>query len=105
MVINGDTTSKRFCLFVRCAAGYTKNIETKECQDINECDTGEANCDINNQACYNTIGSFKCLDILVSERSSHCEEGFRYQSRIDQCVGKLKLSQRVKAEFFFLVQS
>jgi hypothetical protein len=76
-------------LFDRCANGYTKNSETDECDDINECDTGEANCDGNNQACLNTIGSYKCLDILNSEKSNNCEEGFRYQARIDQCVGNL----------------
>ena len=67
-----------------------QSIDTKECEDINECDTGEAHCDINNQACLNTIGSYKCLEILVSERTGNCEEGFRYQTRIDQCVGKLE---------------
>lgn len=72
----------------RCAAGYEKT-ESGDCEDINECDTGDATCDANNQACLNTRGSFRCLDILVSERISNCEDGFRYQSRIDQCVGML----------------
>lgn len=74
-----------------CPDGYAKNMENSVCEDINECDTGDANCDINSQACLNTIGSFKCLDILVNERVNHCEDGFRYQARIDQCVGRLSL--------------
>lgn len=91
---------------VRCAAGYTKSIDTKECEDINECDTGEANCDINNQACLNSIGSFKCLDILNSERTNNCEEGFRYQARIDQCVGTFNFSSHaMKPKSFFVAQS
>lgn len=65
------------------------NKQTKECEDINECDTGDANCDISNQACVNTLGSFKCYDIITSDRSDQCNEGFRYQARIDQCVGRL----------------
>lgn len=75
-----------------CASGYAKSSDSDECEDINECDTGEANCHATNQACLNTIGSFKCLDILVSERTSNCEEGFRYQARIDQCVGRVWFS-------------
>lgn len=63
-----------------------------KCEDIDECDTGDANCDSANQACLNTLGSYKCLDILnKGNQVNQCEEGFRYQARIDQCVG----------EFFF----
>jgi hypothetical protein len=85
-----------------CAVGYAKNLDTNECDDINECDTGEAQCDTNNQACLNTIGSYKCLDIIGSEKKGNCEEGFRYQARIDQCVGEflnLILIQFKKANF------
>lgn len=74
----------------RCAVGYAKNPETYECDDVNECDTGDANCDINSQACLNTIGSFKCLDILESTKVTECGEGFRYQARLEQCVGKFE---------------
>lgn len=85
----GNHFNVYLCLVLlnRCVIGYTKSIDTNECEDINECDTGEANCDSTNQACLNTVGSFRCLDILVNERTSHCEDGFRYQARIDQCVG------------------
>lgn len=77
----------------RCLKGYKKNVGTGACEDIDECDTGDANCHKENQACLNTLGSYKCLDILVTEKSgndnnSKCEEGYRYQARIDQCVGK-----------------
>lgn len=101
--LNGDHTSKHSCLSIRCAVGYTKSIDTKDCEDINECDTGEANCDINNQACVNTIGSYKCFTILDSEKNSECEEGFRYQARIDQCVGEFNFLFRLKAEVVSLI--
>lgn len=65
-------------------------METGECEDINECDTGEANCSVENQACMNTIGSYKCLDIIVNDKQNNCEDGYRYQARIDQCVGESK---------------
>ena len=62
-----------------------------KCEDIDECETGDANCDVANQACLNTVGSFKCLDILnKANQANQCEDGFRYQARIDQCVGEQK---------------
>ena len=42
--------------------------------DINECETGDHNCD---QDCHNTIGGYYCS----------CPEGYRVQQ--GQCVGEL----------------
>lgn len=87
-------------LITRCTAGYTFNESKMKCEDIDECDTGEANCDIANQACLNTIGSFKCLDILnKANQVNQCEDGFRYQARIDQCVGEQTLFHPRKLSF------
>ena len=43
--------------------------------DINECETGEHNCD-SNAECNNTIGSFECF----------CNEG--YEGDGVNCIGK-----------------
>lgn len=67
--------------------GYAFNVSKGKCEDIDECETGDATCTINKQACINTIGSFQCFDIL-SKTVNQCEDGFRYQQRIDQCVGE-----------------
>lgn len=74
----------------RCASGYTRNKVTEKCEDTDECETGEATCNATNQACYNTAGSYKCLNILSTDdrQENACEEGFRYHPRIDQCTGK-----------------
>lgn len=73
-----------------------------KCEDIDECDTGDANCDVANQACLNTIGSFKCLDILnKANQVNQCEDGFRYQARIDQCVGEQKTSYFTPEAWFY----
>jgi hypothetical protein len=74
--------------YFSCPPGMT--YDGSECEDINECETGEATCDINNQACLNTIGSYKCLNILT--KVSNCDDGYRYQARIDQCVGEFVMS-------------
>ena len=43
-----------------CNDGYYGGGD--ECtKDINECETGEHNCDTENGVCYNTMGSYKCL--------------------------------------------
>ncbi|KAL7022702.1 hypothetical protein ACKWTF_012350 [Chironomus riparius] len=57
---------------------------SEQCEDINECETGDANCDRESQACLNTNGSYKCLNII--SKVSSCEDGYRYQARIAQCV-------------------
>ena len=80
-----------FCPF-SCATGYEKNKITNKCVDINECENGDATCDPDKQACYNTMGSYKCLEILPTDET-HCDDGFRYNARINQCTGKT---------FFFL---
>lgn len=44
----------------------TKNMSILFFADINECETGEHNCDANHTYCNNTKGSFACL----------CEPGY-----------------------------
>lgn len=84
-----------------CPTGHTLNAERGECEDINECESDEATCDIDTQVCFNTVGSYKCLDILTDERQSSvgsaasssrahdCDTGLRYNTKTDECDGML----------------
>lgn len=50
-----DFTFSNFCLS-DCDAGYIKNEQSGECEDIDECESGDATCDMSSQVCYNTLG-------------------------------------------------
>lgn len=39
------------------------------------------------QVCYNTRGSYKCLDIKPATAVNVCPSGFQFDSKIKQCVG------------------
>lgn len=74
-----------------CAAGYEKDKVTNKCEDSNECENGKATCHPTDEACFNTRGSYKCLPILSPLDETHCEDGFRYNARINQCVGEFQM--------------
>jgi hypothetical protein len=42
---------------IQCEAGYAENAATGECEDVNECLSGNGSCV---QTCLNTPGSFEC---------------------------------------------
>lgn len=69
-----------------CPSGHTKNEQSGECEDIDECEGTDVPCNMENQVCYNTPGSFKCLDILPAPDAVSCPNGFRFESKIKQCV-------------------
>lgn len=80
-----------------CSAGYSKNDSTGECDDIDECEDGEVTCNIETQVCFNTIGSYKCLDIAPA---TSCPDGYKQNSITRQCEGKIcapKNSARVNS--------
>lgn len=56
--------------------------------DIDECDSSDTICNIDTQVCYNTPGSYKCLDIVSPESAKNCSAGLRYNVKLDQCDGK-----------------
>ena len=84
-----------------CDVGFARNGETDLCEDIDECETIENLCDIDKQVCYNTRGSFRCLNIQNGEEVNHreeCETGMRWNMKLDQCEGKyLKFNMIVYA--------
>ncbi|XP_021709534.1 fibulin-2 isoform X2 [Aedes aegypti] len=64
-----------------CRLGFEKDQRTGECVDVDECETGEATCDINNQVCMNLEGSYRCLDI----QDVKCDAGYRYDRKAGKC--------------------
>jgi hypothetical protein len=82
-----------FCFFVwfdsfsicSCPRGFIRT-SNGSCNDINECES-TARCDAENQVCFNTEGSYNCLDILPA--STACSEGYRYNYKSEQCQGIL----------------
>lgn len=65
-----------------------KNDQTGKCEDIDECEGTDVTCNMETQACYNTPGSYKCLDILpVGSTPRACPNGFKFDEKIKQCLG------------------
>ncbi|XP_076373655.1 fibrillin-1-like isoform X1 [Tachypleus tridentatus] len=56
-----------------CDIGYITNINTKNCQDVNECEAIPGLCD--GGKCINAIGSFHC----------QCEEGYARNEETNAC--------------------
>jgi len=51
----GHTLSQCVCISI----GFTQNHQTRQCEDIDECNLGHASC-LSTQKCINTIGSYRC---------------------------------------------
>ena len=58
-----------------CHDGYSKN-ETGQCEDKNECETGENNCMETSSTCRNLVGSYECV----------CRPGYEQAENDVQCV-------------------
>lgn len=71
-----------------CPEGFTKNEHSGRCEDIDECESTEVTCNIDTQVCYNTEGSYRCLDIQPAPTQKSCPNGYEFDLRIKQCVGK-----------------
>lgn len=56
------------------------------CVDIDECDTGEADCDASTQICRNEVGSYKCVDVIPPS-AEDCKPGFRFNVGNEACEG------------------
>ncbi|XP_055536321.1 fibrillin-1 isoform X1 [Wyeomyia smithii] len=64
-----------------CRQGYEKDQRTGECVDVDECETGEAVCDMERQVCMNIEGDYRCLDI----QDVKCDGGFRFDRKSGKC--------------------
>lgn len=67
-----------------CPAGYTKNEQAGQCEDIDECEGTDVACNLETQVCYNVPGTYKCLDVLPVPT---CPNGFKLDPKIKQCIG------------------
>ncbi|XP_058053423.1 fibulin-1 [Anopheles bellator] len=70
-----------------CGRGYSRKARTNECEDVNECETGEATCNVESQVCRNTRGSYQCVDVLPPDIA--CDPGYQPKNGkcedIDEC--------------------
>lgn len=79
-----------------CLTGYIWNTELKECEDEDECETGNYYC-FTGEVCENTDGSYVCekVDCEDDERldetsqtcvpKDQCEKGYRFNPIRDDC--------------------
>lgn len=69
-----------------CPKGYLMDLLENTCVDIDECDTGEADCDASTQICRNEVGSYKCVDVIPPS-AEDCKPGFRFNVGNEACEG------------------
>lgn len=74
--LNANCTSMFGKLRCDCHDGYTKNSTTHQCEDINECETGETRCSSQTSTCQNLVGSYECL----------CKPGFEKPENETECM-------------------
>lgn len=74
-----------------CPKGYIRELLTSACVDVDECDTGEATCDINTQICRNEVGGYKCVDVIAPS-AADCKAGFRFNVGTESCEGRIYMT-------------
>uniref|UniRef100_A0A182ML78 EGF-like domain-containing protein n=1 Tax=Anopheles culicifacies TaxID=139723 RepID=A0A182ML78_9DIPT len=79
-----------------CPRGFQYNKRTDDCEDINECETGDATCNPANQVCRNLRGSFQCIDIIPPDID--CEPGYEPKNGkcedVNECLELLDACDR-----------
>ena len=72
-----------------CAEGYRMNINTNQCEDINECNNphlGQQVCDPTQARCVNTIGSYTCQCMKEGYAAVYNESSKKYNcENINEC--------------------
>ncbi|XP_046728282.1 hemicentin-1 isoform X2 [Silurus meridionalis] len=66
-----------------CPSGFTINIESNSCQDIDECVDGSHMC-LHNQLCMNTVGNYRC-EVNCGPGFRHRTAGTNNRTRTDGC--------------------
>uniref|UniRef100_A0A182KH19 EGF-like domain-containing protein n=1 Tax=Anopheles christyi TaxID=43041 RepID=A0A182KH19_9DIPT len=76
--------------------GFKLNKHTDECEDVNECETGEATCNPVRQICRNTRGSFLCVDVVLPDIA--CDAGYEPKNGkcedVNECLELLDACDR-----------
>nr|XP_040234609.2 fibulin-1 isoform X2 [Anopheles coluzzii] len=79
-----------------CDAGFKHNKRTDKCEDVNECETGEATCNPDSQVCRNTRGSFLCVDVVLPDIA--CDPGYTPKNGkcedVNECLEQLDACDR-----------
>lgn len=69
-----------------CPKGYAMDLVTEMCVDVDECETGDADCNVDTQICRNEVGSYKCVDVIPPS-AEDCKPGFRFNVGTEACEG------------------
>ncbi|XP_076037131.1 uncharacterized protein LOC143022668 isoform X3 [Oratosquilla oratoria] len=70
-----------FAVDGRCPAGYNFNLETRFCDDVDECLVSPGLCG-RFYSCTNTIGSYTCTRLPFTD----CPHGFTYDTSLQTCL-------------------
>ncbi|XP_022257963.1 fibulin-1-like, partial [Limulus polyphemus] len=65
-----------------CQLGYYKNLQTGECNDLDECTLGTHSCIHEAEVCLNTPGSYTCSQNIGFQ----CQPGFKPGNRTGVCI-------------------
>ncbi|KAL3289893.1 hypothetical protein HHI36_023282 [Cryptolaemus montrouzieri] len=79
---------------VNCPPGFYYKTATESCMDIDECISGENNCNKESQICVNTKGNYSCVEKVARKT---CPPGFKLNQYtqlcddVDECAEDLQL--------------
>ncbi|KAG0712253.1 Fibrillin-3 [Chionoecetes opilio] len=67
----------------RCPPGYSFNLGTQACDDVNECVDGTNNCNRTTHFCVNTQGGYMCEE---KSGSAECVAGYKFSIQQQKCI-------------------
>lgn len=71
-----------------CPHGFRFHRFTFECEDINECQSGQHECHLATEKCVNTLGSYRC-EAKVNKAQAlslvSCPQGFEFNDTSGRC--------------------
>ncbi|MPC59490.1 Fibulin-1 [Portunus trituberculatus] len=68
----------------RCPPGYSFNLDSQACDDVDECEDDSHNCNWTTHICVNTQGGYMCQE---KSGSSECVAGYKFSTQQQKCIG------------------
>lgn len=85
-----------------CARGFEYSLLSRQCQDIDECRSGRAGCDLRFERCLNLVGGYRCERLplpfelkrsMLSKKRPACPFGFSYEPAARKCTGNSRVER------------